>query len=303
MIAVDTLATNDPGVIDGQFTLIAKRKNEAYGVISDSADEVFLTSLYDWYLEQGWSDRLLQTSSAFVITYLERKSTDDISHADLLWRYYAQSQRFFEAAKVQLQLAQSAFALPLGRRIEYLGYARANASTFTPDVGRQSRQRVLQEISNLIDVANIQDDLLQRLKEDRRVTADRKPDVLRDVDGPIMDISTVCIYPPRILVDILFANLHSSSTNTLIRPATTTSAYRSSTSQTTATRPISNPPGNTSCKTCTTQLSKKANPSPTKPSSRRSAAWAAVCACQRSSSRSPSYSQCWSATHSNTNVA
>lgn len=173
------------------MTLIAKRQNEAYGEIADSTDEVFLTSLYDWYLEQGWNDRLLQAKSPFVVTYLERKSTDDIAHADLLWRYYAQSQRFFEAAKVQFQLAQSAFTLPLSRRIEYLGRARANASTFTPDVGRQSRQRLLQEVSNLIDVANIQDDLLQRLKDDTRIAPERKAEVLRDVDGPVMDISTV----------------------------------------------------------------------------------------------------------------
>lgn len=153
---------------------------------------MFLTNLYDWYLEQGWTDRLLQTDSAFVVTYLQRKSADDIAHADLLWRYYAQSQRFFEAANVQYQLAQSAFALPLSRRIEYLGRARANASTFTPDVGRQSRQRLLQEVSNMIDVSNIQDDLLQRLKDDRRIAPERKPEVLKDVDGPIMDISTVC---------------------------------------------------------------------------------------------------------------
>ncbi|KAF7588757.1 hypothetical protein BBP40_005253 [Aspergillus hancockii] len=191
IIAVDNLAANDPGVIDGQLTVIAKRKNEAYGVISDSIDEVFLTSLYDWYLEQGWSDRLLQTNSAFVVTYLERKSADDLSHADLLWRYYAQSERFFEAAKVQFHLAQSAFTLPLARRIEYLGRARANASTFTPDVGRQSRQRLLQDISNLIDLANIQDDLLQRLKDDRRLAPERRTQVLVDVDGPIMDISTL----------------------------------------------------------------------------------------------------------------
>ncbi|KAJ6021530.1 hypothetical protein N7540_007034 [Penicillium herquei] len=191
IIAVDTLAATDPGFIDGQMTQIAKRQNEAYAVISDSKDEVFLTSLYDWYLEQGWSDRLLKTQSVFVVTYLEKKSTYDIAHADLLWRYYAQSQRFFEAAKVQFQLAQSAFTLPLSGRIEYLGRARTNASTITPDVGRQSRQRLLQEISNLIDVANIQDDLLQRLKDDDRITSERKGEVLRDVDGPIMDISTL----------------------------------------------------------------------------------------------------------------
>ena len=188
---MDNLAAHDPGVVDGQLTVVAKRKNEAYGVISDSIDEVFLTSLYDWYLEQGWSERLLHANSAFVVTYLERKSTDDIAHADLLWRYYAQSERFFEAAKVQFHLAQSAFTLPLGRRIEYLGRARANASTFTPDVGRQLRQRLLQDISNLIDLANIQDDLLQRLKDDKRLTPERRTQVLADVDGPIMDISTV----------------------------------------------------------------------------------------------------------------
>ncbi|GAB1215578.1 hypothetical protein ATERTT37_004769 [Aspergillus terreus] len=191
IIAVDDLAAHDPGVVDGQLTLVAKRKNEAYGVISDSIDEVFLTSLYDWYLEQGWSDRLLQTSSAFVVTYLERKSADDLAHADLLWKYYTQSEQFFKAANVQFSLAQSAFALPLSRRIEYLGRARANASTFTPDVGRQPRQRLLQEISALIDIANIQDDLLQRLKDDKRIVPERRAQVLSDVDGPIKDVSTL----------------------------------------------------------------------------------------------------------------
>ncbi|KAJ9256480.1 hypothetical protein DTO207G8_2483 [Paecilomyces variotii] len=191
IVAVDNTASQDPGVIDGQFTIIAKRKNEAYGVIADSKDEVFLTSLYDWYLEQGWNDRLLEEKSPFVVTYLERKSADDIAHADLLWRYYSQSQRFFEAANVQFQLAQSAFTLSLSRRIEYLGRARANASALTPDVGRQARQRLLQEITTLIDVASIQDDLLQRLKQDPRIASERKAEVIKEVDGPIMDISTI----------------------------------------------------------------------------------------------------------------
>jgi nuclear pore complex protein Nup155 len=196
VLAVDTLAASDPGIIDGQLTTVAKRQNEAYGVISGSTDEVFLTSLYDWYLEQGWSDRLLSTQSPFVVTYLQRKSADDLDHADLLWRFYSQSQRFFETAQVQFDLANSAFALPLSRRIEYLGQARANASIFTADVGRQARQRLLQEISTLIDVANIQDDLLQRLKDDERINPDRKADVLREVDGPVMDISTVSALIP-----------------------------------------------------------------------------------------------------------
>jgi nuclear pore complex protein Nup155 len=243
VLAVDALAASDPGAIDGQLTIIAKRKNEAYGVISDSTDEVFLTSLYDWYLEQGWSERLLQTQSLFVVTYLQRKSNDDLGHADLLWKYYAQSERFFEAAQVQFHLANSAFSLPLSPRIEYLGQARANASIFTPDVGRQSRQRLLQEISNLIDVANIQDDLLQRLKDDVRIVAERKAEVLKEVDGPIMDISTVSSHREFRCEQTL--TQASFSINTPTQPAITTSVSRSSTKQTTATQQTSSQPGNT----------------------------------------------------------
>jgi nuclear pore complex protein Nup155 len=125
------------------------------------------------------------------VVYLKRKSADDLAHADLLWKYYTQSERFFEAAKVQLELANSSFVLPLSRRIEYLGQARANASTFTQDVGRQARQRLLQEISNLIDIANIQDDLLQRLKDDPRLEPEQRARVLEDVDGSILTVSYV----------------------------------------------------------------------------------------------------------------
>ena len=212
ILAVDSLALQDPGVVDGQLTLVAKRKNEAYGIISESKDEVFLTSLYDWYLEQGWSDRLLRSDSPFVVEYLKRKSNDDLSHADLLWRYYTQSERFYEAARVQLELANSSFVLPLSRRIEYLGQARANASTFTQDVGRQARQRLLQEVSNLIDVANIQDDLLQRLKDDVRLAPEQRAKVLEDVDGSILEVSYVCSPhpspPPRPHVPMPVSHAH-----------------------------------------------------------------------------------------------
>ncbi|EEH47111.1 uncharacterized protein PADG_03209 [Paracoccidioides brasiliensis Pb18] len=189
ILAVDDLSSQDPGFVDGQFTPVARRKNEAYDVISSCDDEVFLTSLYDWYLMHGWSERLLQVQTPFVVTYLQRKSTEDLSHADLLWRYYAQSSRFYEAASVQLQLAQSSFLLPLSRRIEYLSQARANASVFTPNISRASRQRLLQEVSTLMDVANVQDDLLQRLKEDARIAPERKSEVLQEVDGEIMELN------------------------------------------------------------------------------------------------------------------
>lgn len=152
-----------------------------------------MTDLYDWYLEQGWSDRLLETSSPFVVTYLQRKGASDISHADLLWRYYALSKKYYEAAVVQFDLAQSSFALNLSKRIEYLGRARSNASIQSIEVGRQMRQRLIQQINEMMDVANVQGDLLVKLKEDERIDPARKREVLDEVDGPVQDISDVSL--------------------------------------------------------------------------------------------------------------
>lgn len=234
VVAVDGLDASDPGVIDGQYTPIAKRRKEAYSVISESDDEVFLTSLYDWYLEQGWNDRLLATKSSFVVKYLERKSADDIYHADLLWRFYGQTERYYDAARVQYQLAQSAFTLRLNRRIEYLGQARANASTYTPEVNRQSRQKLLQEIGNLLDVATIQDDLLQHLKEDDRISGENKEAILAEVDGPILDLTIVSLI--YCIADITFLMICSFSINMPMQEATATFACRFTMRLTTETR-------------------------------------------------------------------
>ena len=45
------------------------------------------------------------------------------------------------------------------------------------------RLQLLREVSDLLDVANIQSDLLQRLKGDERIPADRRPAVISDLDG------------------------------------------------------------------------------------------------------------------------
>lgn len=193
ILSLDHASTQSPDIVDGQFTLAAKRRREAYDVVDMSEDEVFQTDLYDWYLTQGRADRLLEIQSPYIVTYLQRKSSDNITHADLLWRYYSQADRHNEAAGVQLALAKSGFVLPLNRRIEYLSRAKANANTYTPGVSRSARQVVLREVSDLLDVGNIQDDLLQRLKVDERMASERKPAVVEALDGPILSLTQVNI--------------------------------------------------------------------------------------------------------------
>ena len=189
--SLDQLDANTQNMGTIQETLAMRRKEEAYKVIDSSDDEVFQTDLYDWYLEQGRTDRILEIQSPYVATYLERKSEHDLAHADLLWKYYAQADRYHEAATVQLALAKSHFPLSLNQRIEYLSRAKANASTHVFGAPRQQRQLLLREATDLLDVANIQDDLLQRLKEDVRVDAQRKTEVVRLLDGEILSVTEV----------------------------------------------------------------------------------------------------------------
>jgi nuclear pore complex protein Nup155 len=188
---VDRIASQQPETIDGRMTITARKRQEAYTVVNESDDEVFHYDLYDWYLSQGWIDRLLAVQSTYVVVYLERLSSTSVEHADLLWRYYANSERYYEAAAVQLLLAKSEFPLTLKQRIEYLSRAKANASTHTIGTSRQARQVLLHEIAELLEVANIQDDILQRLKADNRIVPERKPQIIEDLDGQITDLTEV----------------------------------------------------------------------------------------------------------------
>lgn len=191
---------------------IGRRRQEAYEQINNSDDEVFQNFLYDWYMEKGWAERLLEISSPFVVDYLKRSSETNPAHADLLWKYYAHYNDYLGAAEVQFQLAKSpTFDLTLEQRIEYLSRAKANASTRIAgfsDSGarnRQSRQELLRNISDHLDVGNIQDDLLQKIKADSRLQGARREEVLADLNSTVKPVNDVRTHPQP----------HNPSTNTL----------------------------------------------------------------------------------------
>jgi nuclear pore complex protein Nup155 len=101
-------------------------------------------------------------------------------------------------------LAKSAFDINLAKRIEYLSRAKANASTTSTGIGRQARQVLLYEVDELLDVANIQDELLARLRVDSRVPAARKPEVIQALDGRVVPLSEVSIPPDLSMLLLIF---------------------------------------------------------------------------------------------------
>jgi len=198
--AVDFAHNSQGPVPDGVISQITRRKHEAYEQINNSDDEVFQNYLYDWYMHKGWSERLLEINSPFVIDYLRQSSDKDLAHADLLWRYYAHYNDYLSAAETQYQLAKGPLDLSLERRIEYLSRAKANASTRmtgfseTGVRNRQSRQELLRNISDHLEIANIQDDVLQRIKGDDRLSVQKREEVVLHLNGQIHSLDEVSFH-------------------------------------------------------------------------------------------------------------
>ncbi|GIZ43201.1 hypothetical protein CKM354_000643600 [Cercospora kikuchii] len=183
---------------DGKYKLAMKRRSEAYDVINSSDDIVFLTDLYDWYVgvqafddvqPLAQPDRILEIDNPYVVEYLRKRSQDHRLHNDLLWRYFAHHNDYLQAAGVQLDLARSGFEeLTLSDRIEYLSRARTNASTRQTIItdSRQSKQRLLREVSDLLDIAEVQQELLERLKSETRLQdPEQKATIIHDLNGQI----------------------------------------------------------------------------------------------------------------------
>jgi nuclear pore complex protein Nup155 len=195
--AVDQAFNSQGPTPDGVVSQITRRKHEQ---INNSDDEVFQNYLYDWYMSKGWAERLLEINSPFVIDYLRQSAEKDLAHADLLWRYFAHYNDFLSAAETQFQLAKSNLPLTLEKRIEYLSRAKANASTRvtgfseTGARNRQSRQELLRNISDHLDIANIQDDVLQKIKADERLDGERRAHVVALLDGSIQPINEVSLF-------------------------------------------------------------------------------------------------------------
>lgn len=190
---LDAVSSAEPEMIDGRPTLSATKRMEAYDVVNNSDDELFHFDLYEWYIEQNWTDRILAIDSPHVITFLQRLAGKDVRHADLLCRFYTHRGRFFEAAKVQADLAKSDFALGIKDRITLLSRAKGNASVSTTGVSRQQQQLLNHEVTELLEIAHIQDDLLERLMADSRLPPDRRDDVQKVLDGPIQDLTEVSL--------------------------------------------------------------------------------------------------------------
>lgn len=188
--ALDLVQSQSPGTVDGMITPTTRVRNETLRKVYASSDELFHNHLYDWLCERGQSERLLEVESSYVLAYLQRRSTDCIQHASLLWQYHARRNDYFKAAEVLHELAQSKFTLTLGTRLEFFSRARAFCKSYGA-LATEAMNELNQNIQEELDVALIQDEVLRRIRDDHRIKPEKKANLEKELDSYLMTLSEV----------------------------------------------------------------------------------------------------------------
>ncbi|XP_038049552.1 nuclear pore complex protein Nup155-like isoform X2 [Patiria miniata] len=123
-------------------------------------DELFHVALYDWLMEKGLKDRLLQITSPYVEQYMKRAaqySADNLHVMDLLWKYHEKTGNYPAAARILLKLAERhSTDVKLQQRIEYLSRAVMCAKSSNLRTSTSSEGEFLQELEEKLEVARLQ---------------------------------------------------------------------------------------------------------------------------------------------------
>ena len=109
--------------------------------------------------------------------------------ADLLWVYCKKHGDFLTAAQVLFNLAKGDFELSLSQRLEFLSRARGYCNCDCPPNLRQQMISLGNSIQEYLDIASIQDDILNAVKRDNRFTDGKKLEAIKTLDGKILPIS------------------------------------------------------------------------------------------------------------------
>ncbi|CCJ29602.1 unnamed protein product, partial [Pneumocystis jirovecii] len=165
---------------DNDNSNITLLRDDTYKTAYLSRDKLFHYSLYDWYVERGMLERILN---------VKRRSINDLDLADLLWQYHSKHGSFYEAARVLYELAQSNFPITLGQRMEYLSRGKGLCNCDVSLEIRPMMNKLAHDLQEELDVITIQDDIIQSIRNDERLSVEKKHEMIRNLDGKLIPLT------------------------------------------------------------------------------------------------------------------
>ena len=183
LASIDTLQAQNNGRSRIQDDELGRSRKSILDRALASEDHLFHCCLYEWYIEQGLTESLLELRSPFLEQYLQQEK-GNFNKAELLWKFYVRNGRFAESAQILSEIAHAP-GLNLVQRLEYLTKAVTNAkSSSGADLGLT--QQLLNELVDSLDVAKIQHEILTLIAG----IPGREEDVA-ELNDSLLDISSV----------------------------------------------------------------------------------------------------------------
>lgn len=180
------------------FSPASSLKKRVYSVIMNSNNRFFHYCFYDWLVANKRQDYLLRLDSQFVLPYLKERAEKSLEISNLLWFYLSKEEHFLEAADVLYALASSDFDLKLSERIECLARANGLCDSSTSFDQKPALVQLSENIHELFDIASIQDDLLNLVRNETRIDEDYRKQLTLKLNGrvlPLSDLFNDCADP------------------------------------------------------------------------------------------------------------
>ncbi|SCU87234.1 LAMI_0D05270g1_1 [Lachancea mirantina] len=192
LVRIDDLSSAAPAFSPSGFgdgNDLAHLREESYKTALNYNDKLFHYELYDWLVSQKSQDKLLQLDTEFILPYLKEKAKNSLEISNLLWVYLSKRSQFLAASEILYSLVISDFEIPLAQRIEYLSRANGFCNGVCTPSERQEMIQLAGMIQEIFDVAAIQDDILNQVKSDNRVSQGTKDELCKQLDGKILPVS------------------------------------------------------------------------------------------------------------------
>lgn len=183
--AIQITETNDQLMINDFIEV----RDATYETCFASKDKAFHYEFYQWFINEGVSERLLEINTPFILGFLEEKSQNNLALTDLLWLYHAKRENYYSAASILYTLAISEFNLELNQRIIYLSRANGFCNCVCPPNVKQKMIQLSSIVQELFDVANVQLDVLHAIKFDDRISKDNKEIARTSLNFKILNLS------------------------------------------------------------------------------------------------------------------
>ncbi|KAH7883515.1 nucleoporin [Phlebopus sp. FC_14] len=133
-------------------------RSHAYSLAFSSDDEGFHSTLYDWLINRGLADELLEMRPRFLEAHLRREPAT-VPKYQLLWQFYVKNGQPLRAAEILAILAESPDVdLTLDTRLEYLTLAVGNAKSHPVTAGGRHESAIafLTDLEEKLEVAQVQ---------------------------------------------------------------------------------------------------------------------------------------------------